>query len=95
MRVLSTYTASLPRPRDVVSPLIEEQARHGIARTALDAATQHAVTGVVSQQAAHGMEVISEDTAHPSVRCWQLESCQDPGNLGKIRLAEVGVCTEC
>jgi hypothetical protein len=39
-KLLTTHTGSLPRPRELVSLLIEEQAGHGTAWTALDAATQ-------------------------------------------------------
>jgi 5-methyltetrahydropteroyltriglutamate--homocysteine methyltransferase len=40
--------------------MIEEQARHGTDRTALDAAIQRAVAEVVHQQAAHGLDVIND-----------------------------------
>jgi 5-methyltetrahydropteroyltriglutamate--homocysteine methyltransferase len=39
---------------------MEEQAGHGTARTALDAATRHAVAAVVHQQAACGLDVIND-----------------------------------
>jgi hypothetical protein len=35
-RILTTHTGSLPRPQNLLTLPIEEQARHGIDRTALD-----------------------------------------------------------
>ena len=59
-RILTTHTGSLPRPPNLVSLLIEEQAGHGTARTTLDAAIQQAVAEVVHQQAARGLDVIND-----------------------------------
>lgn len=59
-RILTTHTGSLPRPHDLISILIEEQARPGMDRTALDAAIQRAVAEVVQKQAQHGLDVIDD-----------------------------------
>jgi 5-methyltetrahydropteroyltriglutamate--homocysteine methyltransferase len=59
-RILTTHTGSLPRPQDLLSLMIEEQARPGMERTALDAAIQRAVAEVVQKQAATGLDVIND-----------------------------------
>jgi 5-methyltetrahydropteroyltriglutamate--homocysteine methyltransferase len=59
-RILTTHTGSLPRPRDMLELLIDEQAGRLPDRTALDAAVQHAVTEAVRQQAAIGLDVIND-----------------------------------
>ena len=59
-RILTTHTGSLPRPRDMLELLIDEQAGRLPDRTALDAAIQRAVTEVVRQQAAIGLDVIND-----------------------------------
>ncbi len=59
-RILTTHTGSLPRPQDVLHLLIEEQARPGTERTALDAAIQRAVAEVVQKQASTGLDVIND-----------------------------------
>jgi len=59
-RILTTHTGSLPRPQDLLHLLIEEQARPGMDRTALDAALQRAVTEVVQKQADTGLDVIND-----------------------------------
>jgi hypothetical protein len=59
-RILTTHTGSLPRPQDLLNLLIEEQARPGTDRTALDAAIQRAVAEVVHKQAEHGLDVIND-----------------------------------
>jgi 5-methyltetrahydropteroyltriglutamate--homocysteine methyltransferase len=59
-RILTTHTGSLPRPQNLLSLMIEEQARPGTDRTALDAAIQRAVAEVVQKQAEHGLDVIND-----------------------------------
>jgi 5-methyltetrahydropteroyltriglutamate--homocysteine methyltransferase len=59
-RILTTHTGSLPRPRDMLELLIDEQAGRLPDRSALDAAIQRAVTEVVQQQAAIGLDVIND-----------------------------------
>jgi 5-methyltetrahydropteroyltriglutamate--homocysteine methyltransferase len=59
-RILTTHTGSLPRPQDLLSLMIEEQARPGTERAALDAAVRRAVAEVVQKQAATGLDVIND-----------------------------------
>jgi 5-methyltetrahydropteroyltriglutamate--homocysteine methyltransferase len=59
-RILTTHTGSLPRPQDLLSLMIEEQARPGTERAALDAAVRRAVAEVVRKQAATGLDVIND-----------------------------------
>jgi 5-methyltetrahydropteroyltriglutamate--homocysteine methyltransferase len=59
-RILTTHTGSLPRPQEVLRLLIEEQARPGTERAALDAAVRRAVAEVVRKQAATGLDVIND-----------------------------------
>jgi 5-methyltetrahydropteroyltriglutamate--homocysteine methyltransferase len=59
-RILTTHTGSLPRPQDLLHLMIEEQARPGTDRTALDVAIQRAVAEVVQKQAEHGLDVIND-----------------------------------
>jgi 5-methyltetrahydropteroyltriglutamate--homocysteine methyltransferase len=59
-RILTTHTGSLPRPQEVLRLLIEDQARPGTERAALDAAVRRAVVEVVRKQAATGLDVIND-----------------------------------
>jgi 5-methyltetrahydropteroyltriglutamate--homocysteine methyltransferase len=59
-RILTTHTGSLPRPQNRLSIMIEEQARPGTDRTALDDAIQRAVAEVVQKQAEHGLDMIND-----------------------------------
>jgi 5-methyltetrahydropteroyltriglutamate--homocysteine methyltransferase len=59
-RILTTHTGSLPRPPGVVALLLEEQQRPGTKTAELRAAVGQAVTDVVAQQLACGLDVIND-----------------------------------
>lgn len=59
-RILTTHTGSLPRPAKVVELLLADKEKPGANRTALDAAVEDAVSGVVKKQIEAGIDIVND-----------------------------------
>jgi 5-methyltetrahydropteroyltriglutamate--homocysteine methyltransferase len=59
-RILTTHTGSLPRPKDVVALLLEEQKNPGAKAAELEKAVRNAVADVVRKQVACGLDIIND-----------------------------------
>jgi 5-methyltetrahydropteroyltriglutamate--homocysteine methyltransferase len=95
-RILTTHTGSLPRPAPVVERLLAEQkGDHDPA--ALDAAVRQAITGVVGQQLAVGLDVVNDGeqgrtdyTVHVIDRLTGFEGSSDaPRGVGEPEFPEL------
>jgi hypothetical protein len=77
-RILTTHTGSLPRPQDLLYLLIEEQARPGTDRTALDAAIQRVDSKIVWLK----LQALSEGARLASQELW---GCHTRPTLALLR----------
>jgi 5-methyltetrahydropteroyltriglutamate--homocysteine methyltransferase len=59
-RILTTHTGSLPRPPALVQLLLEDQAKPGASRAALEATVRDAVASVVAKQIECGLDIIND-----------------------------------
>ena len=59
-RILTTHTGSLPRPKSLISLILEREKGAAIAPDVFEAATAKAVDDVVAQQVACGVDVVSD-----------------------------------
>ncbi|MBI2361448.1 MAG: cobalamin-independent methionine synthase II family protein [Deltaproteobacteria bacterium] len=59
-RILTTHTGSLPRPKELIGLMIEEQAGRLRNRTALDDLVRRCVAEVVKKQADVGLDIIND-----------------------------------
>ena len=59
-RILTTHTGSLPRPKPLIDLILRREKGEAIDADAFEAATAKAVDEVVAQQAAAGIDVVSD-----------------------------------
>jgi 5-methyltetrahydropteroyltriglutamate--homocysteine methyltransferase len=59
-RILTTHTGSLPRPKPLIDLILKREQGHAVAADEFEAATAKAVDDIVAQQAACGVDVVSD-----------------------------------
>src|SRR5216683_5016209 len=59
-RILTTHTGSLPRPKPLIDLILRREKGEAIAADALEGEVVKAVDGVVAQQVAAGIDVVSD-----------------------------------
>jgi 5-methyltetrahydropteroyltriglutamate--homocysteine methyltransferase len=59
-RILTTHTGSLPRPKPLIDLILRREKGEAIATDAFEAEAVKAVDGVVAQQVAAGIDVVSD-----------------------------------
>src|SRR6202451_1533469 len=59
-RILTTHTGSLPRPKPLIELILRREKGEAIAADAFEAEVVKAVDGVVAQQVAAGIDVVSD-----------------------------------